>query len=85
MTETFSGLNNFHNCPPFSVTHKPFNSYSSITKGWCTTNSYESDSTADDLSGFEKSPVKCPDKYSRVKPLESHKNLSKAYCKMAEF
>ena len=86
MIETFSSVKNLHNCPPFSVTHKPFNSFNTISKGWCTENSYDSDNNSDydDFSGFEKSPVKCQPNYSRVKPLNSHKGISKAYCKIAD-
>ena len=85
MNETFSNISNSHNCPPFSVTHKPLNSYSSISKGWCTENSYDSDSDSDydDFSSVKKSNIKCPNNYSRVKPLDSQKNISKSYCKIA--
>ena len=74
---------NLHNCPPNSVLHKPYNSYKSFSKGWCTTNSYMSVSGSDDIDtdSFNKSPVKCPDSYARVSALESHNSESKGYCK----
>ncbi len=74
---------NLHNCPPNSVLHNPYNSYNSLSKGWCTTNSYLSVSGGDniDTDSFNKSPVKCPDSYARVSALESHNTESKGYCK----
>ena len=81
LTENFSGLNNPHNCPPFSVTHNPFNSHLTHVKGWCTERNYDSLKNPDDFDSFEKSPIKCPSDYSRVSAKESSSFKSKAYCK----
>lgn len=80
LTENFSVKNN-HNCPPFSVTHNPFNSYMTHVKGWCTERNYSSLMNPDDFDSFEKSPIKCPSDYSRVSAKESSMFKSKAYCK----
>ena len=81
LTEQFSNLNN-HNCPPFSVTHNPHNSYMTHVKGWCTTKDYNTEiNEEDDFDSFEKSKVKCPYNYSRISANESSLSQSKAYCK----
>lgn len=78
LTENFSNL---HNCPPFSATHNPYNSYMTHVKGWCTERNYSSLTNPDDFDSFEKSPIKCPSDYSRVSAKESSGFKSKAYCK----
>lgn len=81
LRENFSGLDNRHNCPPFSNTHNPYNSFMSHTKGWCTDKNYDTLVNPDDFDSFEKSPIKCPSDYSRVSAKESASFKSKAYCK----
>ena len=81
LSEEFTGLNNYHNCQPYSVVHKPFNSYMTHTKGWCTENSYNKTMSPDDFDSFEKSPIKCQSGYSRVPAKESASFKSKAFCK----
>ena len=81
LNESFSNISNIHNCPPFSVTHKPHNSFMTHSKGWCTDKSYSMKMSPDDFDSFEKSPIKCPSDYSRVSGKESSSFNSKAFCK----
>lgn len=81
LNESFSNIGNIHNCPPFSVTHNPNNSFKTHTKGWCTDKSYSIKINKDDFDSFEKSPVKCQPDYSRVSGNESSLFNSKAFCK----
>ena len=78
--ETF--IDNYHNCPPFSGVHNPYNSYASQAKGWCTTNSYQLMPVPDDYQSFEKSPVKCPGDSSRLSAEESIETDTKSFCKI---
>ena len=81
LTEKFRDVNNYHNCQPYSVVHKPSNSFKTLTKGWCTEKSYDIKVNPDDFDSFEESPVKCQPNYSRVSPQESATFKSKAFCK----
>lgn len=81
LTESFSNISNIHNCPPFSVTHNPYNSFMSHSKGWCTDKSYSIRINEDEFDSFEKSPIKCPADYSRVSGEESSLFKTKAFCK----
>ena len=81
LSENFSGIGNNHNCPPFSVSHNPFNSHMSHVKGWCTEKNYDSLINPDDFDSFEKSPVKCQGDYSIISGKESVALKSKTFCK----
>ena len=50
LNESFSNISNIHNCPPFSVTHKPYNSFMTHSKGWCTDKSYSMKMSPDDFN-----------------------------------
>ncbi len=77
-------VDNPHNCPPFSGSHQPFNSYMTPAKGWCTSNSYSPMPVPDDFQSFEKSPIKCPSDYSRVSAKESIKTEGKSFCRIPQ-
>ena len=85
LTEKFSNINNYHNCPPFSDNHNPKNSHMTHVKGWCTNNSYDSEINDVDYDSFEKSPIKCPSGYTRISAKESSLLNAKSYCKEPSF
>ncbi len=78
-------VNNYHNCHPNSVVHKPYNSHASFAKGWCTTNSYGPaplDDHYDEL--YNRSPIKCPADFKRISAKESIDTETKSFCKKPE-
>jgi|SaaInlStandDraft_6_1057023.scaffolds.fasta_scaffold319530_1 hypothetical protein len=79
-------VDNNHNCHPDSAVHRPYNSYMSPAKGWCTSNSYgpapfggEHD---DEI--YNRSPIKCPANYKRISAKESVESESKSFCKQPD-
>lgn len=70
-----------HNCYPYSSNQQAYNSYKSLSNGWCTTGSYGPIPDYDDFTAYNKSNLKCPDGYTRANPLESHSYEDKSWCK----
>lgn len=69
-----------HNCYPYSSTHNAYNSYKSLTNGWCTTGNYGPIPDYDEFSAYDRSKLKCPDGYVRASPLESYNYEDKSWC-----
>ena len=75
-------VDNYHNCHPNSVVHKPYNSYMTPVKGWCTTNSYGPSPLDDFLDEpYNRSPIKCPADFERISAEESIDTETKSFCK----
>ena len=83
VNETFFGGK--HNCYPYTAVLNPSLSYSSPSKGWCTTGDYPSLESEGDFSDSKKSSA-CGgnNDYYRVKGEESIKLNSKSWCKSAK-
>ena len=75
-------VDNYHNCPPDSSVHRPYNSYMNPAKGWCTSNSYGPAPLEDHYDEiYNRSPIKCPSDYKRISAEESVESESKSFCK----
>ena len=74
-----------HNCYPYTAVLNARLSYSSPSKGWCTTGDYPSLESEEELSDSEKSSA-CGNNndYYRMKGEESIKLDSKSWCKSAK-
>jgi hypothetical protein len=79
--ETFLSSN--HNCYPYSSVLNARLSFSSPSKGWCTTGDYPELKSDDDFSDSKKSSDCGGDNYYRIKGDESVKLDSKSWCKSA--
>ena len=78
-------IDNLHICPPNTYVHNAFNSYKSLSKGWCTKKSYSYNNEEDiDKDLNKKSKIKCPENYKRVNALDSYKSESKGFCKLPD-
>lgn len=74
-----------HNCYPYTAVLNARLSYSSPSKGWCTTGDYPSLESEGELSDSEKSSSCGPNNdYYRIKGEESIKLDSKSWCKSAK-
>lgn len=74
-----------HNCYPYTAVLNARLSYSSPSKGWCTTGDYPSLESEGELSDSEKSSSCGPNNdYYRMKGEESIKLDSKSWCKSAK-
>lgn len=71
----------YHNCYPYSSTHNAYNSYKSLTNGWCTTGQYGPIPDYDEFSAYDRSKLKCPENYVRASALESYNYEDKGWCK----
>lgn len=81
--EAFVGSN--HNCYPYTADLNAKLSFSSPSKGWCTTGDYPDLKSEGDFSDSEKSSACGPSgDYYRIKGAESVKLNSKAWCKSAK-
>ena len=74
-----------HNCYPYSSNLSAYNSYKSLSNGWCSSGQYGPIPDYDDFSAYDQSKLKCPDGYMRVKPLESYNYEDKSWCKKPRY
>lgn len=74
--------NGYHICYPYSHRLNAYNSYKSLSNGWCSTGSYGPIPDYDEYSTYDKSKLKCPDGYVRAKPIESYTYEDKGWCKI---
>ena len=77
--ETFLPKGN-HNCYPYSSSHQAYNSCKNLSKGWCTLGKYGPIPDYDEISAYDRSPLKCPDKYVRLDAMSSYLNPDKSWC-----
>mgnify|MGYP003346558190 CR=1 FL=1 len=74
--------NGYHSCYPYSHRLNAYNSYKSLSNGWCSTGKYGGFSDDDEFDEYDKSKLKCQEGYVRVSPLESYNYEDKAWCKI---
>ena len=78
-------VDNYHNCHPHSVVHRPHNSYMTHAKGWCTSNSYGPAPLEQHYDEkYNKSPIKCPADFKRISAKESIDTETKSFCKIPD-
>lgn len=73
--------NSYHTCYPYSSRINAYDSYKSLSNGWCSTGKYGPIPDYDEFSTYSKSKLKCPDGYVRASPMESYTYEDKGWCK----